>query len=115
MKTVLFFLLLVPAICFSQKRLDTKIIVSVSDTIGLYEKVRLAFVNNEFIVKDNRNLDTLITYARETNPMGYVIAQAIISGNKVTISGRFSFRKMNSMGYTVMPSPSDYERIFYYK
>ena len=115
MKTILFLLLLLPAVCFSQKSLDTKIIVSVSDPTGLYEKVRISFVNNEFIVKDNRNPDTLTTYAREVKPIGYVLAQAVISGNKVTLSGILSTRKINMLGYTVMPGPADYKKIYYYK
>jgi len=93
--------------------MNTKIIVTVSDTAGLYEKVRLNLVNADFIVKDTRRTDTIITYPRDTQPMGYVTAVASISGNTVTFWGFVGWKKMDALGYTV--APKDFEKIYYYK
>ena len=107
------FLLLQTSICFSQKKLDTKIIVKASDTVGLYEKIRLNFVNAGFIVKDNRNPDTLVTYLRDTRPIGYLVMCAAIKGNTVTYWGFIGRRQSNMLGYTI--APNNFEKIFYYK
>lgn len=115
MKKILlpFFCTLITSMSLAQKSLDTKIIVTVSDTAGLYEKVRLNFVNAEFIVKDTRNPDTLVTYPRDTKPIGYVTAIAAIKGNTVTFWGFVGQRNMNILGYTT--APKDFEKIYYYK
>lgn len=106
-------LILISLPAASQKSLDTRIIVTVSDTAGLYEKVRMAFVNSDFIVKDTRRIDTLATYPRDSKPLGYVTALAAINGNTVTIWGFSANRQMNMLGYTV--APDEFTKVYYYK
>jgi len=114
MKKIVFaFLLILSANSYAQKSLDTKIAVTVTDTVGLYEKVRMGFVNTDFIVKDTRRIDTLVTYPRDSKPLGYVTAFAAINGNTVTFWGFSANRKMNLLGYTV--SPTEYDKVYYYK
>ena len=57
--------------------------------------------------------DTVITYPRDTRPLGYVTAVAAITGNTVTLWGFVGQRKMNILGYTV--APTEFEKIYYYK
>jgi hypothetical protein len=110
------FALAIFANSFAQKPKDedTKIIVTMSDSLELYKKVKIALVNNDFIVKDNYNYDTLTTYAREMhNFPGFVISKAIISGNKVIISGTYGLKRIDSFDYTL--NPVTYTQIQYYK
>lgn len=112
-KILLFAFLLLTLVSYSQKKFDSKIIATLNDSVGLYEKVRIALINNEFIVKDNHNKDTLSTYVREISGVGYVLIRAIISGNSVTLAGVYGKKKLDIWGYT--GSPKDYENIIYYK
>ena len=102
-------------VCFAQKSLDTRIIVTVVDTVGLYEKARLAFVNDDFIIKDDRKIDTLSTYPLNIKSTTFVTAFAAIKGNQVTLWGYLADSQVNTLGYTINPSKKDYEKIFYYK
>lgn len=107
-------LILFSAGTIAQKAQDSQIIISLSDTIDLYKKVKIAMVNADFIVKDNYNLDTLTTYSRElTTQPGHCVAVAILKKNKVIISGFYSLKKMNLFGYT--RSSANFEKIHYYK
>ena len=97
-----------------QKIEDSKIIVTVPDTIGIYKKVKVALVNADFIVKDNYNLDTLTTYSREfTSMSGHCVAMAIIQGNTVTISGYYSLKRLDWFGFT--QSSNSFQKVLYYK
>ncbi len=99
---------------YSQKKEDSKIIVSVTDTAELYKRVKIALVNTDFIVKDNYNKDTLTTYPMEMKTIpGYALVKAIINGSTVTLSGVYGLMKINDWGYTV--TPKNYQRIIYYK
>lgn len=107
-------LLICTTLAFGQKNEDNKIIINLNDSIGIYEKVKYALVNNDFMVKDNGNKDTLTTYPRELNNMpGYVILKAEINGNKIILYGSYGLIKINDWGYTV--TPKNYQRIIYYK
>ena len=98
----------------AQKIEDSKIIVTVPDTIGIYKKVKVALVNADFIVKDNYNLDTLTTYSREfTSMSGHCVAMAIIQGNTVTISGYYSLKRLDWFGFT--QSSNSFQKVLYYK
>jgi hypothetical protein len=114
MKKIFLILLSLQAfVCFSQKKFDKKIVIGLTDSMGIYEKVRIALVNNEFIVKDNRNKDTLTTYVRELGGIGYVLVKAVISGSSVKIFGVYGSKKINEWGYTA--TPKNYQDIIYYK
>lgn len=55
-------ILLISTHSFGQKEGNSKIIIKLKDSVGIYNKVKYALVNSEFIVKDNGNEDTLTTY-----------------------------------------------------
>lgn len=101
--------------CYSQRSLDTRIIVTVTDTNNLYEKVRLAFVHEDFIVKDDRRYDTLTTYPMNIGGTSFIRSFAAISNNQVTFWGYVGDSDVNILGYTVNPSKGDFKKIFYYK
>jgi hypothetical protein len=101
-------------ISFCQIEGDTKIIITFNEKAGMYEKVKLALVKNDFIVKDDGNNDTLQTYARElTNLQGYSIVNAIFNDKQIILSGVYGLKKINDWGYTA--SPKSYKRIIYFK
>ena len=96
----------------AQKEGNSKIIVHVSDTSKLFKRVKIAFINMDFIVKGLES-DTLKTYPREFLNEAYLIATAIVNGHDVTLTGIWGSRKLNIFGYSV--SPNDYKRVSYYK
>lgn len=83
---------------FSQKKEDSRIIVTLADTAGIYEKVKTALVRTDFVVKDLPERDTLRTYLRESGGL-YIKAFAIINGNQVIISGSYSLKRIDYFGY----------------
>lgn len=114
MKYLFLLQFLFPLLLNAQKIEDTKIIVTLDDKADLYKKVKIALVNADFIVKDNYNLDTLTTYAREfTSMAGNCIIVAIIKGNTVTVSGFYSLKKLDWFGFT--QSSNNFQKVMYYK
>ena len=98
---------------FGQKNSDNRIIVTLPDDTDIYSKVRMTFIDNDFIVKDNGNKDTLSTYPIDMNFVGGVVKLwAVISGNKVTFFGIFSLKKINYFGMNYNTDESS--RIIYY-
>ena len=97
---------------FSQKEGNTKIIVKVKDTTNLHKRVKVAFINLDFIVKDLEG-DTLKTYPREFLDNAYLVANAVIDGDQVTLSGVSGSRKINFMGYYT--SPKDFNTVIYFR
>lgn len=88
-------------VSFGQEKLDKKIVVVVSDTSNLYQRVRIAFGKNDFQVKEDGDYSTVSTFARPLRSMaGYAISIAEISGNRITISGRYGQVKINDWGKT---------------
>lgn len=86
---------------YGQSKGDSKIIVTVSDTSEMYNKVRVALIKNDFIVKEDGNRDTLSTYSRELKTMaGNAMIWAVIKGNDVELSGIYSLKKLNYFGFT---------------
>ncbi len=116
MKKALFFILfLQTANAFAQKSDDTRIFVTLTDTTGIYEKIRLAFVKADFMVKDDRNKDTLTTYPLNIKSTTYVLAYAAIKGNVIEFWGYMGDSHGNLLGATVAPSKNNYKEIFYFK
>lgn len=114
MKLIFFLIILCPVLTNAQKVEDTKIIITLNDSIDLYKKVKTALVNLDFIVKDNYNVDTLTTYPREFSSIpGQCRLTAIIKGNTVTMTGVYGLKRIDDFGYT--QSPKDYQKIMYYK
>ena len=112
---IIFFLLLASSFSVSaQKTEDTKIKITLSNSIDVYKKVKIALINADFIVKDNYNLDTLTTYSREfTNMAGHCVAVAIINENTVTLTAFYSLKRLNFIGLT--QSSNDFQKVMYYK
>lgn len=98
--------------CSAQSYGDSKIVVTVSDSTDLFQKVKTSLVRNNFVVKDLPARDTLATYIREYNNM-FTAALAVIEGNTVTISGVYNLKKIDDFGYN---RPDKYrKRIVYSK
>jgi len=97
---------------FGQKSDDSKIIITINDSTGIYNKVKYSLVYYDFIVKDNGNRDTLTTYSNEFDGI-HCIVRAIIKDNTVTLTGVYGLKRINGWGYT--QSPNDYNQIIYYK
>lgn len=97
---------------FSQKEGNSKIIIKLADTAGIYNKVKYALVNSEFIVKDNGNRDTLTTYTQEYSGI-FCKATAIIEGSTITLSGVYGLKRLDEFGYS--GNPKKYQDIIYYK
>ncbi len=114
MKFWFLLLYLLPIYTAAQKIEDSQIIVTLPDSIDLYKKVKITFVNADFIVKDNYKLDTLTTYSREfTSMAGHCVAVAILKGNTVTLSGYYSLKKLDWFGFT--QSSNSFQKVLYYK
>lgn len=89
---VLFFLLSIAAI--SQKEDDNLILVTVSDTTKLYERVRHAITYTDFIIREDSDRDTLRTYSERIGRTTiFIAAKIVIVGNKIEISG------LQALGY----------------
>jgi hypothetical protein len=115
MKTGLSILLLLIATrLVGQKVDDTKIIITLDDSLGSYEKVKTALVKNNFILKEDSSKNRITTYPREFDNMpGYAITNVEISGNIVTLSGIYGLNKKNYWGDA--KKPRDYKPIIYFK
>jgi hypothetical protein len=81
---LLFSLVLISITSFSQNEGNSKIIIQLTDSVGIYNKAKYALVNSEFIVKDNGNKDTLTTYTQEFSGI-FCKLTAIIKGSTVTL------------------------------
>ena len=108
----LLIMLLVWQYSFSQKEEDSKIIIRLSDSTGIYNKVKYALVNSEFIVKDNGNRDTLTTYMQDYSGI-FCKATATIERNTVILSGVYGLKRLDEFGYT--NNPNKYQDIKYFK
>ena len=97
---------------WSQNEGDRRIVIQLPDSIGIYNKVKYALVNAEFIVKDNGNRDTLTTYVQEFSGI-FCKATAIISNNTVTLTGVYGLKRLDDFGYT--NSPKKYQNTIFYK
>ena len=114
MKHTLFVLFLIPALCYGQRSGDKKIIFTISDSTNVHQQVKIAFVKNDFIVKENGEANIMSTYPRQFRKMqGYAVARAEIKGNSITIYGFYGLNKINDWGYTT--EPKNYKPILYMK
>jgi hypothetical protein len=114
MKKLIFLLIFLPALAFSQKNDDKRIVITVDDSVGVYNKVKHALIANDFIIKDDGKNNTLTTYPREFKKMaGYAIVKADIQGDTIILYGFYGLKKMSDFGFT--ESPSGYKPIVYFK
>src|SRR5215204_4865927 len=99
-KYLLFLILtLDPVFSFAQQDGDKKVIITAADSTGLYEKIKVALIKNDFMIKELGIKDTIITYPRQFKQMsGYSIAKAVISGNTATLSGSYGLMRIDDWG-----------------
>lgn len=97
----------------AQKELDSIIVLNVSDTNNLYNRIKWSMINLDFIVKDLPSRDTIVTYPREFLNNDFMVTTAIIKGTNIIFSGIWGSRKLSYLGYSL--SPKEYNRIIYYK
>ena len=113
MKILLFFLI-VPATCFSQENGDHKIILTVEDTSNLYNRIKYAMVDNDFIVKDDGRKDSLSTYPVELGSLpGLSRLFAKINGHTIILSGIYGLQRIDDWGYN--RNPKQFKPIVYYQ
>lgn len=93
---------------------DNQIVVTVKDTTKLYDRVRQAITFTDLIIREDSKRDTLITYSERIydKPI-FIVAKAIIQGNKVKISGAFGIGLEDFWGYPAWPR--SYKRAVYFK
>jgi hypothetical protein len=107
-------LIFLTEIALGQKENDNLIIVTVSDTAKLYERVRQAITYSDFIIREDSKKDTLITYSEKIDATTiHVIVKVVINNNKIEISGGKGLGIEDFWGYPGWPR--SYERIVYYK
>jgi hypothetical protein len=109
----LLILLLIPFCSFAQQSGDHKIIVS-ADSSNLYQKVKRALVENNFVVKDDGSANVLTTYPKEISSIpGSMFIRAEIEGGKVVLSGGYGLLKQDGFNYT--RSASSFKPVVYFK
>jgi hypothetical protein len=108
-------LFLIPDLSFAQEKLDTKIIITLPDsTTDIYNKVRYALGEREFIIKEDGDKDTVTTLPRPFKSFpGYGIFIAAINKNVITLYGYYGMQQIRKMG--VRFDPTHYQPIVYYK
>lgn len=105
---------LVTGTVLGQKNEDNLIVVTVSDTTNLYERVRHAITYTDFIIREDSRHDTLITYSERIDwTTIFVIAKVVVSGNRVEITGAYGLGPQDFWGYPAWPK--SYTRIGYFK
>lgn len=98
----------------AQKVDDNRIVVTLSDTANIHQRVRQAVVFTDFMVREDSKPDSLITYAeRIFNSTIFVIAKVVINGNTVEISGAYGLGYEDFWGFPGWPK--GYNEVIYYK
>lgn len=98
MKYLLICLFLIPVACFSQSKKDSKIIVKVSDTVGLLKKISAVFYEKGYTL-DNKD-EMFVSTKEKTIKAGFptvVKLRAFIKDGSITFSGEYKI-DMNFMG-----------------
>ncbi len=98
---------------FSQKSGDKKIIITLPNDSGLYNKTKIALAKHDFSIREDGNKDSIITHLREFRTIpGYCVFNAVINNNTIILSGIYGLKRRNIVGYTT--APKDYKPITYY-
>ena len=99
---------------FAQKHEDNLIVVTVTDTTKLYDRVRQAITFTDLIIREDSKRDTLITYSERIYDKSiFIVAKVIITGNQVKISGAYGLGLEDFWGYPAWPR--SYKRAIYFK
>lgn len=108
------FVLLIVTTGYPQKKFDSKIIVTTTDTVDLYHKVRTYMITNNFIVKDLDGSKRITTYPRGIGTFpGFAIVNIEFRENIITLYGYYGLNMTDGFGYNY--APKDYQSIIYYK
>ncbi len=98
----------------AQKQDDDLIIVTVTDTAKLYDRVRQAITFTDLMIREDSKNDTLITYSeRIYGKTIFIVAKVIIAGNQVKISGAYGLGLEDFWAYPAWPK--SYTRATYFK
>jgi len=112
-KTVFILIAILLSVVFfsaAQNKGDSKIIIYVSDTAGLYERIRVSFAKADFILKGINRRDTITTFPRDLKSMsGVSIARVSISGKTVVLEGFYSRKKIPLMMKVAKGIGSDFK------
>jgi hypothetical protein len=87
------FLLLIPTLSFAQSKHDTKIIATVQDTTGLFNRVSLAFYEAGYTMEQKDDALKFLATAPKIIPSyntGNLKIRALIKGNTIIFSGVFT-------------------------
>lgn len=113
MSKIFYLFFFLPLTVFSQKQEDNLIVVTVSDTTKLYERIRQAITYSDFVIRDDSSKDTLKTYSeRIYRTTIFVVAKVVIIGNKVEINGADGLGSEDFWGEPGWPK--SYKRVMYY-
>lgn len=98
----------------AQKTEDNLIIVTVSDTTNLYQKVRQAITYTNLVIREDSKKDTLVTLSERIHGFTiFVVAKVVITGSQVEISGGYGLGLEDFWGYPAWPK--SYKSIIYFK
>ena len=110
---LLFCLAIIPD-AFSQKTEDNLIVVTISDTTNLYQKVRQAITYTNLVIREDSKKDTLVTLSERIHGFTiFVVAKVVIAGSQVEISGGYGLGLEDFWGYPAWPK--SYKPIIYFK
>lgn len=86
----IFFLLLIPTLCFSQDKKDKKIIVTVSDTANLFSKVKLSLYEQGYTVEQSDEQLKFIATGEKSLGSRSIKLRTLIKEGKITFTGTFA-------------------------
>lgn len=109
---ILVTLLLFSFISFSQKKEDSKIIITLPDSVDIQQKIKKAFALEDIQVKDIGESDTLSTFPTEISGL-YIVGFASVKANTVTLFGLYGLKRLSYLGYT--NAANKYKKIIFYK
>lgn len=92
---------------------DKKIIIKLTDTSNVYNRVKLAIIKAGFTVKDDMNSHVLTSNVTIKKILGYTVVKAEINKDTVTVSGRYSNKNQNLFDIEI--APGKYKNIVYFK
>lgn len=106
--------LILKSASFAQKTEDNLIIVTVSDSTNLYQKVRQAITYTNLVIREDSKKDTLVTLSERIHGFSiFVVAKVVIAGSQVEISGGYGLGLEDFWGYPAWPK--SYKPIVYFK
>jgi hypothetical protein len=102
MKYILVILFLIPTLCFAQQKNDTKVIVSVSDTANLFNRLAAAFYKRGYTLETkDESVGFINTKEQEMkNYSPFQTIRAFISGNTITLTSKIRMGNLATFDVT---------------